>query len=223
VAVEQSKAIALVEPTEAPDATATPRDGYAYQEDLLSPSEVAYWSEHIEREVTLYGQYGTVRTNDGDFKVDESYRRAKILFLNPWLNTGNVDELMTRRLLYSLLGFAMVAAGTTLKGYGYNLYYSLEKKIQLALYREGDMYNTHHDGGTGKDFTDKRKLSIGVCVEKALEGGEFYMQEAGWGKAMMDKINTPGVGLAFPSTALHGVKPVVRGSRKSITLWVFGS
>jgi len=199
----------------------------AYHPFLLNPAEIEYWSMRIKNDVQSKGTYGTVRTNEGDFQVDESYRRCKVLFVDPFSYEANHEEiLMNQRLMYLLLGMVMVSSRTILSAYNYNVYYNNGDIIQLAMYNEGDMYDVHHDGGfngKGNDLTDRRKISIGVCVANAQEGGQFIVPGASLSDEQKKIINTPGTAYAFPSITKHGVEPVIRGTRLSITLWVHGT
>jgi len=69
-----------------------------------------------------------------------------------------------------------------------------------------------------------RKLSATILLsepETDFSGGEFQMTTAS--EEMSETINAKkGSVIVFPSFFLHRVKPVITGTRKSITAWVTG-
>ncbi len=83
---------------------------------------------------------------------------------------------------------------------------------------------THNSKFDGKI----RKLSISICLadQKNFRGGEFWI-DGGLGEQMkIDKhsvVLTQGSAIIFPSYLWHCVKPVTRGTRYSLILWLLGA
>lgn len=90
--------------------------------------------------------------------------------------------------------------------------------IQFAEYKSPDgKYDPHVDCAYNEKI---RKLSISVQLsdENDYEGGNFICN---YGTEMV-MPRTQGTVIAFPSYALHGVKPVTKGTRYSLVAWVTG-
>jgi PKHD-type hydroxylase len=98
--------------------------------------------------------------------------------------------------------------------------------FQYAEYdgKESGRYNWHMDlafGESSRDVYSTRKLSMSMLLntpEVDFEGGDFST-------FMSKEINVPlkrGEILIFPSFIVHRVKPVTRGIRKSLVIWVTG-
>jgi PKHD-type hydroxylase len=63
-----------------------------------------------------------------------------------------------------------------------------------------------------------RKLSLTLLLNDDFEGGEFQINTS-----QPEKIHCPkGRAILFPSFELHRVKPVTKGIRRSIVVWVLG-
>ena len=112
--------------------------------------------------------------------------------------------------------------------YNYNL--NGYKTFQYSEYHaeENGKYDWHMDTLHGfhekysKDLT--RKLSVVMCLsdpEKDFEGGEFQinMGNQDFPQTILMK---KGRIIVFPSYLIHRVKPVTKGIRKSIVIWVVG-
>lgn len=69
------------------------------------------------------------------------------------------------------------------------------------------------------EFDRTRKLTILAFLNDDFEGGRFYIQ-------IGDKKDYPpqkaGTVLIFPSFFLHGVEPVIKGTRRSVVTWLVG-
>lgn len=90
--------------------------------------------------------------------------------------------------------------------------------LQFTEYSSpGGMYSPHVDCGS----SSVRKLSISVQLsdENDYDGGDVVCNYGYHGDVLP---RTQGTVLAFPSYALHGVKPVTRGTRYSLVAWVTG-
>lgn len=97
--------------------------------------------------------------------------------------------------------------------------------FQYAEYdaKESGQYNWHIDLNVGASSTDgsTRKLSMSMLLNTPgvdFEGGDFST-------FISKELNVPlkrGQILIFPSFIVHRVKPVTKGIRKSLVIWVTG-
>ena len=98
--------------------------------------------------------------------------------------------------------------------------------FQYAEYdaKESGRYNWHSDLGfneISEDVYSTRKLSMSMLLntpEVDFEGGQFSTFFSG-------EVDVPlkrGEILIFPSFVVHRVKPVTKGIRKSLVIWVTG-
>lgn len=80
-------------------------------------------------------------------------------------------------------------------------------------------YDWHVDVGGGKSSLRKISISVQLSEESDYEGGElqFYYKR--------DIITAPkncGAVILFPSFMLHRVRPVTKGKRRCLVLWISG-
>ena len=98
--------------------------------------------------------------------------------------------------------------------------------FQYAEYdaKESGQYNWHTDiayGDHSKDVYSTRKLSMSMLLntpEVDFEGGQFSTFFSGEVDVPLKK----GEILIFPSFVVHRVKPVTKGIRKSLVIWLTG-
>ena len=104
--------------------------------------------------------------------------------------------------------------------------------LQYTIYREqGEQhYDWHSDPINHKDLNAPyRKVSCSILLSdpEDFEGGEFEFMSidttSQTGAAFQPSFfNTKGHGLFFPSHVFHRVKPVTRGTRRSLVCWFTG-
>jgi len=109
-------------------------------------------------------------------------------------------------------------------------YYGFElngyDRIQYAEYdgkRLGN-YDWHVDmalGHASEYAPDMRKLSLSLLLNDDFEGGEFQIASSK-GTLNEDLPMRKGRTILFPSFMMHRVKPVTKGKRKSLVIWVLG-
>lgn len=109
--------------------------------------------------------------------------------------------------------------------YNFNLSFILEQ-IQYCEYPSttGGHYDWHLDIGHQNHSLRKLSVIIQLSDSKEYEGGEVELFTGGEyqsDKTVMEKEK--GSILVFPSYILHRVKPVTKGIRKSLVLWVGGN
>jgi len=106
--------------------------------------------------------------------------------------------------------------------YGFN-------SFQYAEYYGSQLgkYDFHMDlfiNNESLQFNSTRKLSVVILLSEPgvdFEGGEFEINSSNESKA--NKLDLrKGSLIAFPSFFIHRVKPVTKGIRKSIAIWVEG-
>jgi PKHD-type hydroxylase len=68
---------------------------------------------------------------------------------------------------------------------------------------------------------EPRKLSLTLLLNDDFEGGEFQVNDGKEEMAITVPMNKGRVVL-FPSFMIHRVKPVTKGVRKSLVVWVLG-
>lgn len=81
----------------------------------------------------------------------------------------------------------------------------------------GGKYDWHTDSSFGNTGDTTRKLSLSLLLNDDYEGGEFELNWAG-NKVSINK----GQLIIFPSVLMHRVKPVRKGTRKSLVVWMQG-
>ena len=198
-----------------------PSHGWAFREHMLDKYELEYWSLRIDREMEYFGTEGTVRKKDETYGNNEGYRKGRIYFLDLERNAGYLQDYEGIRLYSLMVGAMHYMYETYLSHLGLNFKCG-DSKIQLGRYNTGEYYQPHQDGipGRGGDI-DRRVLSATLCLSTANRGGDFYFTNA---FQMTDdfhkQINTPGTLTVFPSWAMHGVRKVEKGVRRSATLWL---
>ena len=84
-------------------------------------------------------------------------------------------------------------------------------EVQYAEYREGDHYKFHSDVISRQN---PRTITIVILLDDDFEGGEFQF------KGMKNSNLVSGSVMAFPSHFVHRVKPVSKGLRRSLVMWV---
>ena len=98
--------------------------------------------------------------------------------------------------------------------------------FQYTEYHEEDngYYDWHMDMSLGHDkgnFGETRKLSLTLCLNDGYEGGEFLINNSSESTPIVVPSKV-GRAIIFPAWMLHTVKPVTKGTRKSIVVWCMG-
>ena len=145
----------------------------------------------------------TVKNND---TVDE-VRKSNIAWLYP---SDNME--------WAYLRLTEIAQSLNERFFKFNLFGMVEG-LQFTCYDAPDgFYGMHID----KFFNGTiRKLSITVQLSNPEEydGGELVLH---YGKTPEVMEKQQGKLIAFPSYALHEVRPVTRGTRYSLVAWITG-
>jgi predicted 2-oxoglutarate/Fe(II)-dependent dioxygenase YbiX len=106
--------------------------------------------------------------------------------------------------------------------------------VTALVYRRGDHFAAHSDGGVDEDAppeVTRRRVSLVVALNDGASerpdftGGELHFYPScppGFEPAPGDHVavrSEPGLLIAFPSPMVHRVTPVVDGCRYSLALW----
>lgn len=171
---------------------------WAYFNEVFSPEECKKITDLMPASEL---RDATVSTKGA---VDEKTRKTKV----KWIGPDPEHNWIFDRLAQLTVSCNDARWGFDLSGFF--------EQIQLTHYNEGDFYNWHMDHGDHQ--FSKRKLSLVVQLTdpKEYEGGELEFFSNG--EAMRDQ----GTLVLFPSYLYHRVKPVTKGTRKSLVAWVSG-
>lgn len=139
---------------------------------------------------------------------DDSVRKSKI----KWIH----HNIESHWLYEKLIGMAVEANDTLWK---FDLHGVIDS-IQFTEYEEdGGHYDWHMD--IGPNTINHRKISMVIQLSEAddYDGGELVL----W-NSNDTTIAPKGIGnvMIFPSFMLHKVTPMVKGTRKSLVLWIGG-
>ena len=120
--------------------------------------------------------------------------------------------------IFDRLNFVIQAANEQFYNFDLNGY----SEFQYTTYDENGRYDFHTDMAYGGKYSEElRKLSMTLLLNDDFEGGEF---EVNIGKEE-NSTTVPmkkGQAVLFPSFVLHRVKPITKGVRKSLVVWVVG-
>lgn len=141
-----------------------------------------------------------------DGKVDTNIRNSKI----KWINFDNKIYKHVQSDLLHLVNHVNI-------DWAFDIFQSVGS-MQFTVYPEGGMYYQHNDTFPEYNNTN-RKISISVILssDEEYEGGEFTL-----GTTKVKNFIGQGSVLIFPSYMQHSVQPVVRGTRKSLVVWIPG-
>lgn len=95
-------------------------------------------------------------------------------------------------------------------------------RVQFAVYEKGDHYDWHLDTNWADPtslYDRKVSIIIQLSEEDSYSGGELELDVA---KDQQPFLKEKGSVLVFPSFIRHRVKPVTKGTRKSLVAWVEG-
>jgi PKHD-type hydroxylase len=166
----------------------------------------------------------------GKIKYDERVRKNKV--------SRQDDEE-----LYSMVREPMHLANS-MSGWNYDIT-AIESIQYTTYYCDNNHYSWHTDTLEKDHLTDRgsdniqngtvRKISCSVQLDSAdsYEGGEFEFMtstesdDGGMGtfstsSLTVDGLREKGSAIFFPSSTFHRVKPVTKGTRRSLVVWFRG-
>lgn len=104
--------------------------------------------------------------------------------------------------------------------WNYNIY-DFGEPIKFTEYNEFEQSSTGIHCDLGDDITLYRKLTVVVQLtdEESYKGGDLMVQQE---NKLIGVSKMRGTVIIFPSFLMHCVKPVTKGIRNSIVLFVYG-
>jgi PKHD-type hydroxylase len=155
-------------------------------------------------------EFGTTFGSENKEEI-EKHRVSNIMFHDRNENTAWI---------FDKLNFIIQAANEQFYNFDLNGY----SKFQYTTYDSNGRYDWHTDMSFGVKYgedVEPRKLSLTLLLNDDFEGGEFQINNG--------KEETPipvemhkGRVVLFPSFMIHRVKPITKGIRKSLVVWVLG-
>lgn len=176
-------------------------DGAFTEEELKKVEE--YCDGHqLERAKTV---------GSTDEKEVEKVRKSNVLFFK-----RNSDTAW----IFDKLNFILQSANEMFYGFDLNGYESFQYTTYSG--NEKGRYDWHMDMNMGCEQTAQtRKLSLTLLLNDDFEGGEFEINGGNHKKPIAVQTQK-GRAILFPSFMIHRVKPVTKGTRKSIVVWCLG-
>jgi predicted 2-oxoglutarate/Fe(II)-dependent dioxygenase YbiX len=100
----------------------------------------------------------------------------------------------------------------------WNMTLTAPETVQVTRYGSGEFYDFHADAPVVSAVPYIRRVSAVCCTspKEEYEGGEFEFMHGATMKLDRGDI------LVFPSAAVHRVRPVTSGERRSLVTWVLG-
>jgi len=141
-------------------------------------------------------------------RFDQKVRQSALAWLPDSEDFAWVDARLAR-----------IAADANRQLFGYALD-GFDEQLQLAAYGPGHYYDWHIDRGQGS-VAGRRKLTLSVQLSKpdAYVGGALEINADGHPSQIP---RNQGTAVAFASTTLHRVAPVISGLRHSLVAWAHG-
>jgi PKHD-type hydroxylase len=164
----------------------------------------------------------TVRRQGTEYVVDEAIRRTHLA------RVPEASEQLVERRLQALKETLERHFGVTTSGIRWP---------QFLVYREGDFFRPHADSSADRDapaVATGRRVSIVMFLngegdaadDQSYSGGSltFYglMDDARAADRGFPLTGEAGLLVAFPSSYVHSVTPVTRGTRFTIVSWLEG-
>lgn len=131
-----------------------------------------------------------------------------------------VNVVETKKFGNKLDLFFNLVTGTNEEIFGFNLFNRLPLTVNLNTYLVGQEYPFHRDASINASMADIKLTAILNLSQKEFTGGEFEIYTGKENK--IEEINTLGSVLIFPSFLCHRVKPILSGTRISLSCWFSG-
>lgn len=180
-------------------------DHFRVFEKLLTPEQCRRVIEQMEK---VPFKASVVGTDEKATKAAE-IRRSKI----KW-----VPMTMEFAWIYKIIEKAISQANHELWWFFLD---GWREHIQLSMYDEGEKghYEWHMDCGAGYGSGRKVSMSVQLSAPKDYEGGEMQFLIT---QKPVTVSKEQGLGVVFPSYMEHRVRPVTKGKRYSLVIWVTG-
>jgi PKHD-type hydroxylase len=187
---------------------------WIYWDQTFAEDEIAKIVEYCDNHET---KRGSTFSHDADKNLEEveRFRTSNIAFHSRTPETAWI---------FDRLNFVIQSANEMFFNYHLNGYSFFQYTTYDA--KEKGRYDWHMDmclGEQSRNMLDiePRKLSLTLLLNDDFEGGEFQINLGKEEEAQT--IDIPkGRLIMFPSYILHRVKPITKGIRKSLVVWVIG-
>ena len=134
------------------------------------------------------------------------------------LNRDIRDTERVRLPLTTGLSATLGATGLNANNYWWQYNITHINQSELFIYKPGGHYNSHVDTVHAHDI-NTRKLTALAFLNDDFEGGQFFINSNG---SLYYPPQSKGTVIVFPSYMVHGVEPVIKGTRYSSACWLAG-
>lgn len=162
------------------------------------------WIERLMQHIPPVLQDGNVSGT-----IDHSYRNSRI----HWI-PKNKDTMW----LYEKLAWFIKDANKSMWNFDISNFFEDIQYTEYDASYEGK-YEWHVDVGDNTTSTRKISVSIQLSDESEYEGGDLQFHI---NRSIVTAPKGKGDVVLFPSYLLHQVKPVTRGRRKALIMWMHG-
>lgn len=114
--------------------------------------------------------------------------------------------------------------GAANKEANWNYVVTGKELLQFANYRTEAFYDWHRDCNINSDLYRKLSVTIQLSDPEEYEGGELQFKNY-WGTSQLlvsEDMMKKGTVIVFPSSVLHRVTPIIKGTRYSLVQWYNG-
>ena len=185
---------------------------YWYFESALTPrfcDEVIEYGNSIKKEIALTGD-GKEKLEPSPAELTEIKKKRKsnvAWFDDPWL--------------YNEIQPYVHMANQNAK---WNFQWDYSDAFQFTEYTPGQFYDWHRDCDITSDLYRKLSVTVQLSDPKDYDGGELQFKNY-WGSMQLvtpkDMLKS-GTVIVFPSSIMHRVTPITRGTRYSLVQWYNG-
>ena len=107
------------------------------------------------------------------------------------------------------------------ENYGYDIFdFDDDMVLNFNTYEKNQEYDWHNDSDPS-NFSDLKLTVLINISDKKFTGGDFLLLTSRQPTAVPE-LNNPGSMVVFNSFVLHKVNPVLKGTRKTLTIFVKG-
>jgi PKHD-type hydroxylase len=180
-----------------------------------------YWDngftdEEIQKIIAYCEEQGTVMGVTFGSENEEDIKKHRVS--NVKFHNRNPDT----EWIFNRLNVIIQSINEQFYGFDLNGYNSFQYTTYQA--EKDGRYDWHTDMEFGTSLSndlEPRKLSMTLLLNDDFEGGEFQIKKGKEEDA--ETIPVPkGRAIFFPSFMIHRVKPVTKGIRRSLVVWVIG-
>lgn len=161
-------------------------------------------------EIVEKNYHGYEKEGNGDYDLNGKSKKSSVVKL--------IKHSFLKKELSSLIDTFLI---TNIEEYGYSLYPLTNNDVFLYNTYQSETnssYDWHKD--ISNNFVNDIKLTILINLSNNYDGGEFWINNGN--PIMIEEFNNPGTAIIFKSDILHTVKPVTSGTRKTLTIFLYG-